>query len=202
MRRPTPAGGGPPSERSPEGEGSRGTAAGHRPGRLVRMTASPDATPGDCRCKGVVVAHSRAPCPGSPRREPREWRSVSGGATRIPSACASGFPATGHDGRRTLRQRGASLEACACGLWSQRPDATVGGPPSERSPEGEGSRGTAAGHRPGRLVVRATGARSGRRRGCRSPRPAGVPGPSPSPRRAPARPRACGCGPQACRSCR
>jgi hypothetical protein len=58
--------------------------------------------------------------PGSPRREPREYGSVSGGATRIPSACASGFQAiqqaeTGrqrrarrgavHDGRGTARQK-------------------------------------------------------------------------------------------------
>ena len=51
------------------------------------------------------TARRACPLPGSPRREPRECGTVSGAATRIPSACASGFPATGRDGRRPPLQR-------------------------------------------------------------------------------------------------
>ena len=50
------------------------------------------------RTPTLMVMDAR--CPGSPRREPRECGSVSGGATRIPSPYGSGFPATGHDRRR------------------------------------------------------------------------------------------------------
>jgi len=259
-----------------------------------------------------VVAHRGASCPGSPRREPREWGSVSGGSTRIPSAHASGFPATGHDGRRPLRQPGASfqaahgrcgawpdshawrraprsagrqgrvagcdarrcfsggsLQACACGSWSHRPDSTVGDRRYRASlligaPRALEARGVSRGNgdrfpvdrrvfpqltlRASRQRVMTVGdrcdnlaqasrlrmvdagagrirmpggvrhgrrpdlgaapvpqaaieVRSGRRRGCRSRRPAGARAPFPFPRLAAAPPSACGCGPRACRSC-
>jgi hypothetical protein len=60
--------------------------------------------------------------PGSPRREPKECGSVSGGVTRIPSPHGSGFPATGHGGQRPPLRSATTVGGRRCRGW-RTPDA-------------------------------------------------------------------------------
>ena len=78
-----------------------------------------------CPAIGFRFVWFGGPVPGSPRREPRECGVVSGEVTRIPSACASGFPAAavGRPHRQRRRFSGAERighDFTACWLVRRR----------------------------------------------------------------------------------
>jgi hypothetical protein len=77
--------------------------------RKSRALVSPD-----CPLRpaiGFRFAWFGGPVPGSPRREPRECGAVSGEATRIPSACASGFPAAAMEWPHRQQRRFSGAES-------------------------------------------------------------------------------------------
>jgi hypothetical protein len=89
-RRPTPH----PGHDGREADAApRARRSGDR--RRTPGTTVDDAAPRALGHNGRRTTPQRGPCrvPGSPRREPREYGSVSGEASRIPSARASGFTA-------------------------------------------------------------------------------------------------------------
>jgi hypothetical protein len=66
-------------------------------------------------CRAMLRVWLRARVLGSPRREPREYGSVSGEATRIPSARASGFQGSGRSSPPASdRCRGTQAQGCVC----------------------------------------------------------------------------------------
>jgi hypothetical protein len=106
-----PAGGNGQTTQSTTGAGaSPGTTVGDRRYNAGHAGCRmPDA---GCRMPDAGCRMPDAGCrmPGSPRRKPREYGSVSGGATRIPSACASGFQAI-----RARRSETAATESTTVG---------------------------------------------------------------------------------------